>query len=281
MPWAALNCLNDNNTDLLSECQEICENKFVSFSERPRGYDPRAFPSVAVTVDIAVMTIRSNDLQLLLIQRGEEPFRGSWALPGGFVRPDEDLAAAAARELAEETGVHTASAQLEQLGSYGGPNRDPRMRVITIAYWAVCSELPTPLSGGDAASADLFPASKLEKGGVPLAFDHDRIVRDAIGGVRAKLETTALAARFCPREFTIADLRRVYEAVWNTTLDAGNFQRKVRYNSVFELIRPRRREEATPLRGRPASLWTVGSAADATLDVPFRRRRGTADRHSA
>lgn len=235
---------------------------------------------MAVTVDVAVMTIRSNDLQMLLIERGEEPFQGTWALPGGFVRPEEDLAGAAARELAEETGIRPESAHLEQLGSYSDPHRDPRMRVITIAYWTVCPELPTPLPGGDAAGADLIPVSKLERGGVRLAFDHDRIVRDAVECVRAQLETTALAARFCPPEFTITDLRRVYETVWNTTLDPGNFQRKIRYNSVFQLIRPRRREQETPLRGRPASLWTVRPDADATLDAPFRRRRGTADRHS-
>lgn len=259
----------------------MCENIFVTFPERPSGYDPRAFPPVAVTVDIAVMTIRSDDLQMLLIERGEEPFRGSWALPGGFVRPDEDPAGAAARELAEETGVRPEAAHLEQFGCYGDPRRDPRMRVITIAYWAACPELPTPLSGGDAASADLIPVSKLERGGVPLAFDHAKIVRDAVECVRAKLETTALAARFCPREFTITDLRRVYEAVWNTTLDAGNFQRKIRYNSVFQLVRPRRSEQETPLRGRPASLWTVRSDVDPTLDTPFRRPRGTADSPSA
>lgn len=253
----------------------------MTFPERPSGYDPRDFPPVAVTVDVAVMTIRSNDLQVLLIERGEDPFRGTLALPGGFVRPDEDPAGAAARELAEETGVPPESAHLEQFGSYGDPHRDPRMRVITIAYWAVCSELPTPLPGGDAASADLIPVSKLERGGMRLAFDHDRIVRDAVECVRAKLETTALAARFCPREFTITDLRRVYEVVWNTTLDPGNFQRKIRYNSVFELVRPRRSDQETPQRGRPASLWTVRADADATLDTPFRRRRGSADRRSA
>lgn len=252
----------------------------MTYPERPSGYDPRAFPPMAVTVDVAVMTIRSNDLQMLLIERGEEPFQGTWALPGGFVRPEEDLAGAAARELAEEAGIRPESAHLEQLGSYSDPQRDPRMRVITIAYWTVCPELPTPLPGGDAAGADLIPVSKLERGGVRLAFDHDRIVRDAVECVRAKLETTALAARFCPREFTITDLRRVYETVWNTTLDPGNFQRKIRYNSVFQLIRPRRREQETPLRGRPASLWTVRPDADAILDAPFRRRRGTADRHS-
>lgn len=253
----------------------------MTLPERPSEYDPRAFPPVAVTVDIAVMTIRSNDLQMLLIERGEEPFQGTWALPGGFVRPDEDPAGAAARELAEETGVRPESAHLEQFGSYGDPHRDPRMRVITIAYWAVCSELPTPLPGGDAASADLVPVSKLESGGIRLAFDHAKIVRDAVECVRAKLETTALAARFCPTEFTITDLRRVYETVWNTTLDAGNFQRKIRYNSVFELVRPRRSDQEAPLRGRPASLWTVRADADPTLDTPFRRRPGIADRHSA
>ena len=111
------------------------------------SYDPRAYPPVAVTVDVAVFTIRDDALQVLLIQRGGEPYLGAWALPGGFVRPDEDLDEAAARELGEETGLRADGWHLEQLGSYGAPERDPRMRVVTVAYWAICSELPA-LRGG-------------------------------------------------------------------------------------------------------------------------------------
>ena len=111
-------------------------------------YDPDGFPRVAVTVDVVVFTIRDGELHVLLVQRGQEPFLGAWALPGGFVLPDEDLMTAAFRELREETNVSVGGSYLEQLGSYGAPGRDPRMRVITVAYWAACAELQQPRGGG-------------------------------------------------------------------------------------------------------------------------------------
>ena len=163
-------------------------------------YRPRDYPPVAVTVDVALFAIHRDALHILLIERGVEPFVGAWALPGGFVQPDEDLDAAAARELEEETGVTEDTAYLEQLRSYGSPGRDPRMRVVTIAYWGACATLPAPLGSSDAAHAELVPVSQVEEGDIELAFDHDRIVKDAVERVRAKLEYTALAARFCPRE---------------------------------------------------------------------------------
>ena len=248
------------------------------------GYDPHAYPPVAVTVDVAVFSIRDDALQVLLIQRGGEPYLGAWALPGGFVRPDEDLDQAAARELAEETGLRAGGWHLEQLGSYGAPDRDPRMRVVTVAYWAICSALPGLRGGGDALAAALTPVERIERGDVRLAFDHERIVRDAVERTRSKLEYTALAARFCPPEFTIAQLRRVYETVWNTRLDPGNFQRGVQESGAFV-----KRLEAPPApqpgRGRPAAFWSVREAA---LDddqpatplarPPARRRRPERER---
>lgn len=199
-------------------------------------YNPGDYPPVAVTVDVALFAIRRDKLHVLLINRGIEPFAGAWALPGGFVQPDEGLDAAAARELAEETGVTEDSVYLEQLRSYGSPGRDPRMRVVTVAYWGACAELPSPMGGGDAAQAELVPAAQIEDGAIELAFDHGAIVSDALERVRAKLEYTALAARFCASEFTISELRRVYETVWNTKLDPGNFQRKVRENHAFQKV---------------------------------------------
>ena len=243
-------------------------------------YDPDDYPRFAVTVDIAVFTIRDDALQVLVIERGGEPFLGARALPGGFVRRDEDLDQAAARELAEETGLRAGSWHLEQLGTYGAPDRDPRMRVVTVAYWAICAELPALRGGGDAVSATLIPVEKIEHGRVRLAFDHERIVRDAVERTRSKLEYTALAAKFCPPEFTIGQLRRVYEAVWNTRLDPGNFQRNVQEGGAFE----KRIEAASarpPRRGRPASLWSVSEST--VLDdrpamplarPPAKRRRG-------
>ncbi len=199
-------------------------------------YNPGDYPPVAVTVDVALFAIRRDKLHVLLIQRGIEPFAGAWALPGGFVQPDEGLDAAAARELAEETGVTEDSVYLEQLRSYGSPGRDPRMRVVTVAYWGACAELPSPVGGSDAARAELVPAAEIEDGDIELAFDHGAIVSDALERVRAKLEYTALAARFCASEFTISELRKVYETIWNTRLDPGNFQRKVRENRSFQRV---------------------------------------------
>ena len=222
-------------------------------------YAPNRYPPFAVTVDIAIFTIRDDALQVLLIERGKEPFLGALALPGGFVLPDEDLDQAAARELAEETGLRPGSWHLEELGSYGAPGRDPRMRVVTIAYWAICAELPGLRGGGDAAAAILRPVEEIEWGRVRLAFDHERIVRDAVERARSKLGYTALAARFCPPEFTIGQLRHVFETVWNTDLDPGNFHRSVQESGAFE-----KRVEAAAAprspRGRPASLWSVSES---------------------
>ena len=220
-------------------------------------YDPRGFPPFAVTVDLAVFTIRDEALQLLLVERGEDPFKGALALPGGFVKIEEDLDQAARRELAEETGLWDDSWHLEQLGSYGARDRDPRMRVVTVAYWAICANLPAPRAGGDAKSALLVPVKEIEGGNVRLAFDHDSIVHDAVERTRSKLEYTALAAKFCPPEFTISQLRRVYETVWSTHLDPGNFQRNVQDSSAFE--KQGMREPATfrSRRGRRAALWSV------------------------
>ncbi len=124
-------------------------------------YDPDAYPRVAVTVDLVVFTIRDDELCGLMIRRGEAPQKGRWALPGGFVREGEDLEHAAARELAEETGLTSADVHIEQLGTYGDPHRDPRMRVITVAYLALAPDLPLPRAGSDAAAAHWMPLTDL------------------------------------------------------------------------------------------------------------------------
>ena len=234
-------------------------------------YDPHAYPPFAVTVDVAVFTIRSETLRVLLIERGEEPYKGVWALPGGFVRPDEDLDSAAARELEEETGVTKRGAYLEQLQSYGTPERDPRMRVVTVAYWAVCANLALPKAGGDAIGADLVPVTEVEGGYVRLAFDHNEIVRDALERMRSKLEYTAVGAKFCPPEFTISELRRVYEAAWNMKLDPGNFHRNVRASGSFERLDPERLVERSK-GGRPASLWALSEGLRSPR-LPIAKRR--------
>ena len=193
-----------------------------------QDYNPHAFPPFAVATDIVVFTIRAQRLQVVLVQRNEDPYRLAWALPGGFVRPDEDLEQAARRELAEETRIETAPDFLTQLGAYGDPTRDPRMRVVSVAWWAVVADLPEPEAGGDALYADVLPVTDVLSGRMSLAFDHAKILNDALEALRSALEETTLATTFQSGPFRISDLRRVYEVVWGTELDPGNFQRKVR-----------------------------------------------------
>ena len=246
-----------------------------SSETRPEGYDPSAFAPFAVTVDIVLMTILDRELRVLLIRRGKEPYKDTWALPGGFVHPDEDLATAAARELMEETGIGHSQGRLEQLGTYGNPARDPRMRVVTVAHRAIVPRLDqVPRGGSDASHAELKPVAEVQNGRVPLAFDHGRIVDDAVEGLRAGLETTTIAHSFCPPEFTIRELQGVYEAVWQTELDAGNFQRKVRQRSGF--ITPTGRQILPGDKGgRPAELWRGGDSDELStfLTRNTRRRR--------
>jgi 8-oxo-dGTP diphosphatase len=206
-----------------------------------------------IAVDLVVLTIRDGDLCTLLIRRGGLPHKGRWALPGGFVLAAEDLPAAAGRELREETGVASVAGHLEQLRTYGAPRRDPRGRVVSVAYLALLPDLPAPTAGSDAAMARWRPARTATR----LAFDHDVILRDGIERARAKLEYTPLAAAFCPREFTIAELRAVYEAVWGTDLDPRNFHRKATTTDGFVKATGRRRAQAA---GRPAELFQRGDA---------------------
>lgn len=224
------------------------------------SYDPRAYVPVAVTVDVVALTLRQGELQVLLVERGGPPFEGCWALPGGFLHAgEEDLDTAAARELAEETGLAAASpleaaallgrVHLEQLGTYGAPDRDPRMHVVSVAYLAFAPDLPDPQAGSDASAAAWHPVSSLSlpdsalpagahgggpggEGGrrraaVELAFDHARILADGLDRARAKLEYSPLATAFLHHDFTIPELRAVYEAVWDEKLHPGNFHRKV------------------------------------------------------
>ena len=212
-------------------------------------------PPFAVTVDLVVLTLTGDELCALVVRRGVEPHRGEWALPGGFVRVDEDLSDAARRELAEETGLAPGTVHIEQLAGYGAPDRDPRMRVVTVAYLALAPDLPTPSAGTDAAEARWAPVRSLAR--EHLAFDHDRILADGLERARAKLEYSPLATAFCAPEFTVAELRRVYELVWDTRLDPRNFHRKV--TGAEGLLEP---TGGTTTRdgGRPARLYRRGKA---------------------
>ena len=182
--------------------------------------------AVAVTVDLVVFTIRDDQLCALAIRRGIPPYRGRWALPGGFVQEDEGLLDAARRELTEETGLEL-PVHLEQLATFGEPKRDPRMRVVSVAYLAFGPDLPEPRAGTDAADARWRLVADLLSSSGRLAFDHDQILADGLERARAKLEYSPLATAFCAREFTVAELRHVYEVVWGIELDPRNFHRKV------------------------------------------------------
>ncbi|MGN6243913.1 MAG: NUDIX hydrolase [Motilibacteraceae bacterium] len=224
----------------------------------------------AVTVDLAVFTIRQGVLCVLLVERGNEPFRGHWALPGGFVGVEESVEDAAWRELREETGVSRFPGHLEQLATYGDPGRDPRARVVSVAHVAFAPDLPDPTAGSDAASARWWPVNDLGLDPAPdgvepteapvLAFDHAQILRDALERARSKLEYTTLAVQFVREPFTLADLRRVYAAVWGTAPELGTFRRRVLSTRGFVEPAPRTAEGATHDAGRPPLLYRAGTA---------------------
>lgn len=136
-------------------------------------------PRIAVTADAVIFTERDGVPQVALVQRGNDPFRGSLALPGGFVESEEDLADAAARELAEETGLAVPAPALTQLAAYGTPGRDPRMRVVSVVFWAAVDDLPDPVGGSDAAASRWVPVDEALGEGFELAFDHRQILTDA------------------------------------------------------------------------------------------------------
>jgi 8-oxo-dGTP diphosphatase len=212
----------------------------------------------SVTVDLTIFSVWDTDLKVLLIQRKEPPFRGDWALPGGFVRvgdgfddQGEDLAAAAHRELAEETGLPEHSTYLEQLGAFGQPGRDPRMRIISIAYFALvrATLAPRVVAGSDASDAQWFSVSECPA----LAFDHGQILARAVDHIRDSIHRTNLAFELVRETFTIAELRAVYEAVMGVPYDPGNFRRsflRMEQDGILERC-PGKRSTGT----RPAAIY--------------------------
>jgi len=219
---------------------------------------PRRFPRPSVTVDVVIFTLRDDDLQVLLVKRKSAPYAGRWAIPGGFVRIDEPLEEAARRELSEETGVR--DVYMEQLYTFGDPKRDPRERVITVAYFAL---VPAPLAvraGGDASDACWWSMYDLP----PLAFDHAHILEYALTRLRYKLEYTAVGFQLLPDTFTLSELQKAYEVVLGAALDKRNFRRKILEAQVIEETGEFRTGE-----GRPAMLYRYRS--DAVAEVRARR----------
>lgn len=200
----------------------------------------------AVTTDIVVFTIRHDALKVLLIKRAEDPFLGSWALPGGFVGIDEGLDEAAERELGEETGV--TGVYLEQLYTFGKPDRDPRERVISVAYYALIpSDRIQIRAATDAEAVGWFALDELPA----LAFDHQEIFRMALERLRAKLEYSTIAFQFMPQEFTLTELQSVYELILGEPIDKRNFRKRILALEAIEDTGHERREGAH----RPAKLY--------------------------
>jgi 8-oxo-dGTP diphosphatase len=209
---------------------------------------------ISVAVDLVVLTLRAGALSVLLIQREDEPHRGAWALPGGFIQYGEELEGAAYRVLSDEASLGIGAVHLEQVRTFGTPGRDPRGHVVSVAFMALGADLPDPRRGEDVADARWWALSDLD--GITLAFDHATVLEASIERARSKLEYTTLAVTFLPEEFTISQLRGVYESVWGRTLDAGNFHRKATRSEGFleELDR-----HAAPTGGRPARLYRAGT----------------------
>jgi 8-oxo-dGTP diphosphatase len=212
------------------------------------------YPFVYLTADTVAFSVRPDTgLSVLMVRRGNPPYKGRWAFPGGFVDEREDVERAARRELREETGLGGRRFRLEQLGAYTAPRRDPRHRVVSVAWLCAVPADVVPTAGDDASHAEWLAVDELEAR--RLAFDHARILADGVDRLRARLETTAMATDLLPPEFTIGELRDVYEAVWDRTLDPGNFQRKVtRVPGLLE--QTGRRSDGG--RGRPAAIYRAG-----------------------
>jgi 8-oxo-dGTP diphosphatase len=225
-------------------------------------------PRIGVSVDLVILTVRAGQLTTLVWRRDSEPYGGMVALPGGFIRLDEDLPAAAGRVLAERAGLPGELVHLEQLRSYGYPNRDPTRRAVSVAYLGLAPDLPAP----EQPQMSWQPVAALSE----MAFDHERILTDGIERARSKLEYTALAAAFCRDEFTVAELRRVYEIVWGTALDPRNFHRKV---TGAERFLVETGSVTSSGGGRPAQLYRRGSAV--LLHPPMLRPRTAGERATA
>ncbi len=193
-------------------------------------YDVTRYERPSVTVDTVIFTLRQEELQVLLVRRKHWPYEGMWAIPGGFVNMDESLEEAARRELAEETGVDDPDICLEQFHAFGDPGRDPRTRVITVAYFAlIAADRIHPRAGSDAADTRWFSAYRPP----PLAFDHADILAWAIRRLRHELEYTSLASQLLPETFTLSELQEVYERLLGERSDGREFRRRMLASGIL------------------------------------------------
>lgn len=207
---------------------------------------PLKFESPKVTVDIIIFTIEDNKLKTLLIKRKSPPFKGKWALPGGFLKKDEDIYNAASRELREETNVR--GVYLEQLYTFGKPKRDPRGRVVTVAYFAlVPRQLMKIKAADDAADARLFSVADLPT----LAFDHKKILNYALYRIRSKIQYTNVIWSLLPKKFTLTEIQKIYEIIWSRRVDKRNFRKKLLSLGLLKSTK----ETLVGLRQRPAELY--------------------------
>jgi 8-oxo-dGTP diphosphatase len=234
------------------------------------SYRPGNYPAVVAAADLVSFAVAGGILHTVLVRRGGHPFKDVLALPGGFLRPDEDALQAARREMGEETSLAVPdAAYIEQLTTYSSPGRDPRMRVISIAHLVLLptdgTALPELAAGSDAAAAAWHPVHDVLGG--ELAFDHATILRDGLDRLAGKMEYTTIGARLLPEEFTMTQLRTVYGAVWNTALTPGNFTRK-----MMPIVTDTGRKSRAAAGGPPAALFT---ATDRYIHPPLARpRRG-------
>lgn len=222
-------------------------------------------PEHAIAVDVVLFTIQAGTLKVLLVKRQRAPYRGAWALPGGVVGREESVDAAALRELHEETNVD--NIYLEQLYTFGEPTRDPRGRVITVAYYALVNWQQFQLKTRQRTTeADWFPVRRLP----PLAFDHQRIVDYALERLRNKINYTTVGFQLLARQFTLTELQGSYEVILSRRLDKRNFRRKMLQLGILKGTR----EFKGNGRQRPARLYTftepnVVKLQEKGIIVPF------------
>lgn len=202
------------------------------------------YPRPAVTTDCVIFGFDGSNLKILLVQRGIDPYKGIWALPGGFLNPMESAEVGALRELKEETGLE--SAYLEQFHAYSEPDRDPRERVITIAYLALV-KLQKVKGGDDAADARWFPVNEVPQ----LAFDHDLILRDALARLRERIHFHPIGYELLPEKFTLKELQSLYEAILGIHFDRRNFAKKMFQMDILTQLD----EAVWPTPKREANLY--------------------------